>query len=178
VDAAIRLRALRFGFVVLLLSQAVPFILLYATAYLFLEFYVSPTLNQWLGALEALLLVLSLVCSWRGVRRIRQHGDLSGLVSSFRMAMVLGIASLAVTGYQWSTRFVSAGSRFGEIYYMLTGVAGFYTVVGLFILLAISIRALRIPLSRDNYWDAEAANYFWTFQALGALVAYALLYWR
>lgn len=60
-DAAIRLKALRFGFVVLLLSQAVPFILLYATAYLFLEFYVSPTLNQWLGALEALLLVLSLL---------------------------------------------------------------------------------------------------------------------
>lgn len=177
VEGTIRQKALRFGFIVFLLSQVVPFILIYTAAYLFVGMYVSPRLNPWWGAVEAAFLVVSVFCTWQGMSRIRL-GDVSGLGARFKTAIWLGLASLVATGYQWSTRFVPPGTRFGEVYFTLTGVSGVYTLVGVFILVAITIRAHRVPMTPDNHWDAEAANYFWTFQALAALVTYAILYWR
>lgn len=170
------LRAYRFGFVLFLVTQAVPFTVIYSVEYLFDSFYISPRVNQWLGAVEVLLVIVSWWLARQGLAAIR-HDRLLDLVTKFRQALLLGLASLVVLGYQWGTRFVPPGTRYGEVFYTLTGVTGFYTLVALFVLFAISIRAQKVSFTSKNYWDAEAAMYLWTFGLLTNLITYLLLYW-
>lgn len=168
--------AYRFGMLMFLVTQGVPFILIWAVAYAFDGFYVSPQLNQWVGGIEAVLLLLSGICASQGVSAIK-NGDLPTLLGRFKTTIVLGVGDLAVTAYQWGTRFTPPGTRFGEIYYTLSGVSGFYTLVAVLGMAAITLRAARIQLTRHNYWDAEAIKYFWNFQVLTGLVTYIILYW-
>ncbi len=170
------LRGYRFGLILFLVTQAVPFVVLYAVEYYFDEFYISPAVNQWLGALEVLLMILAWASGRAGLAAIRR-GNLAGLISGFRQALLLGLANLVVLGYQWGTRFVPPGTRYGEIFYTLSGVTGFYTVVSLFLVLAISIRAARVKLTAENNWDAEATMYFVTFGLLTNVLTYLFLYW-
>lgn len=176
IDKSRELRAYRFGMLMFLVTQAVPFTVIYAVEYLFDEFYISPKANQWLGTVEVLLVLASWWLGRQGLAAIRQN-RLLDLVTKFRQALLLGTASLVVLGYQWGTRFVPPSTRYGEVYYTLTGVTGFYTLVSLFVLLAISIRAAKVKLSSDNYWDAEATMYLWTFGLLTNVISYVLLYW-
>ncbi len=170
------LRGYRFGLVLFLFTQAVPFVVLYAVEYYFDAFYISPATNQWLGAVEVLLMILAWTTGRSGLAAMR-HNNLSGLISGFRQSLVLGLANLVVLGYQWGTRFVPPGTRYGEIFYTVSGVTGFYTLVGLFVVLAISIRAGRLRFTSENCWDAEAAMYFVTFSLLTNVVTYLFLYW-
>lgn len=170
------LAAYRWGFRIFLVSQAVPFILIFSDWYMFNGYYISPRANQWLGATEALFGIASGWLAWRGLVAIRQ-GRLMDMVQGFRRAALLGGVQLLLLAYQWGTRFISPSTRYGEVYYLLTGMAGFYELIGVFMLVAISFRAARVAFTAQYHWDADAALYFWIFQLTGGLLAYLLLYW-
>lgn len=170
------LAAYRWGFRILLVSQAVPFILIFADWYMFNGYYVSPRANQWLGATQALFSIASGWVAWRALLAIR-HDRLMDMVQGFRRAAVLGLVQLLLLAYQWGTRFIPPGTRYGEVYYTLTGISGFYEVIGVFVLIAISFRAVRVKFTSDYHWDVDAALYFWIFQLTGGLLAYLALYW-
>lgn len=170
------LRGYRFGLILFLVTQAVPFVVLYAVEYYFDGFYISPAVNQWLGAVEVLLIILAWITGRTGLRAIR-HDNLPGLIRCFRQSLVLSLANLVVLGYQWGTRFVPPGTRYGEVFYTVSGVTGFYTLVGIFVLFAISIRAGRVRFTSGNSWDAEATMYFVTFSLLTNVLTYLFLYW-
>lgn len=169
-------RALRFGLLLILATQAVPFVVFISVKYLFDGTAKPPTLNPYVGAIETALMVLSGLYAWQGVTAIRAD-RLRTLLGKFDMAILLGWAAVATTGYQWSTRFVPPTTRFGEVYYLLTGLSGFYAVIGLFVLMAIRIRGRRLGFSAANHWDAEAITYFWVFQTLTWFSTYVALYW-
>ena len=173
---ATKLEAYRFGFRLFVLTQTVPFILIWATAYLFNGLYVSPRLNQWTGAAESLALVVSGLCATRAVAALRQS-DGAGFLAGFKAAMLLGLVNLGLLAYQWGTRFVPVSSRFGEIYYILTGVSAFYTAVALAAMLLAFLRAARTGWGPHSYWDAEAAMTLWNFQVLMAVISYLIVYW-
>ncbi len=168
--------AYRWGFRIFLVSQSVPFILIFANWYMFDGYYVSPLANRWLGGGEAFLGLVSGWIAWRALQAIR-HGHLEAMIQGFRAAAIAGFGQLMLLAYQWGTRFIPPGTRYGEVYYTLTGVSGFYEVAGIFVLVAISIRAARVRFTADFHWDAEAAEYFWIFQMVTGFLAYLLLYW-
>ncbi len=168
--------AYRWGFRIFLVSQSVPFILLFSDWYMFDGYYVSRVVDKWLGSAEALLALVSGYMAWRALQAIRQ-GRLTDMVQGFRRAAVAGAAQLVVLAYQWGTRFIPPGTRYGEVYYTLTGVSGFYELIGVFVLLAISVRAARVQFTANFHWDAEAAEYFWIFQMVAGLLSYLFLYW-
>ncbi|WP_053961165.1 cytochrome c oxidase subunit III [Sulfobacillus thermosulfidooxidans] len=170
------LAAYRWGLRIFLVSQSVPFILIFADWYMFDGYYVSPKVNGWLGAVEILLDLLSGLIAWQAVVAIR-HNRLMEMVQGFRRAAVLGSLQLFILAYQWGTRFIPPGTRYGEVYFTLTGVSGFYELVGIFVLIAISFRAARVQFTDEYHWDADAALYFWIFQMVGSLLSYLFLYW-
>lgn len=170
-----QLRAHRFGFGLFILSQSVAFLTAYAAQYLFHGFFVSSRLNQWLGALESLLIVVGAFYVKRGVRST-QSGQVSRMIAAFRVAAFLGLVNLALLGYQWGTRVVHPGTRFGESYFLLSGLTGFYTLVAVFILIAISVRAGRVRYAPNDVWDVEASWIFYLFQTVTVLITYVLLY--
>lgn len=170
------LAAYRWGFWIFLVSQCVPFVLIFADAYLFDGYFVSPKVNGWLGGVEIFCGLVSGWVAWKAVVAIRNN-RLMDMVQGFRRAAVLGGLQLVVLAFQWGTRFIPPGTRYGEVYYTLTGVSGFYEAVGIFVLIAISFRAARVQFTDHYHWDAEAALYFWILQMIANFGAYLLLYW-
>ncbi|AUW92915.1 MAG: cytochrome C oxidase subunit III [Sulfobacillus thermotolerans] len=168
--------AYRWGFRIFLVSQSVPFILIFADWYMFDGYYVSPVASKWLGSIEAFFGLLSGLIAWQALQAIRA-GHLMAMIQGFRRAAVIGGAQLVLLAYQWGTRFIPPGTRYGEVYYTLSGVSGFYELIGIFVLVAISFRAARVQFTAHYHWDAEAAEYFWIFQMVAGFLSYLFLYW-
>lgn len=150
--------------------------MLFSVKYMMDGFYKSPHLNPWLGAVEALLIILSGLSVNAGLQAIKR-GDQPHLLKGFGRGIAYGLFAVLITAYQWGTRFTPPTVRFGESYYSLTGGAGIYAVIGLFVLVAIRFRAKMVGFTRESHWDADAATYFWTFTVINWLLTYLALYW-
>jgi cytochrome c oxidase subunit 3 len=137
--------------------------------------YVAPTVNQWMGDVEALIMALSMVIVWTALSAIRAD-DRYGAARLLKVAAAVGALYLTLVIYEWSQMFVPVGTRFGENFYCTLGVSAFYTLAGLFVLTAAAMRTIRVPLGRDNYWDVQAVTWYWVFQGAAALVMYVYFY--
>ncbi len=175
-DKERHMAALQWGFRLFLGVQLIPFIVMFTMRYELASWYVAPTVNQWMGAAEAVIMLLSLWCAYDGLQAIR-NDDLYKMQHRTKTAVGFGLLYMALVIYEWSQRFVPAGTRFGEIFYTTIGVSAFYTLAGLFVMTAIAIRSGRAHFSRHNYWDVQAVTWYWVFQGAVAVIAYMYLYW-
>ena len=175
-DAQRHMAALQWGLRLFLGTQLIPFVVLFTVRYELDGYYVAPTINQWLGAITTVLMLVSMWCAVDGLHAIR-HDNLDKMQHRFKTAVVLGLAYLVLLIYEWSQFFVPVGTRFGETFYSTIGVSAFYTLSGLFVLIAIAMRSGRAGFNRQNYWDAQAGTWYWVFQGLTAVACYVFLYW-
>lgn len=169
-------RAVRFGFLFFIATQIVPYVVLYEAKYLYAGGYVSPRANQTLGVVTAAFMLISLVIAWGTKRLIRESGDQRAIRNRLKVAAVIGILGIMTTFYQWSGRYTSPQSRFGEMFFVITGTDIVYAVVGLIMLWAAIARAGRINLRPEKYWTVEAGVYFWTFVALAWIASWIAVY--
>lgn len=174
-DRERHLAGLKFGMGLFLAIQTMPFITLFTARYEIDGFYIAPTLSQWLGATEAVLMALSAWCALSGLNDIRRNRLLE-MQKNLKVAVVFGLGYLAVLAYQWSQFFTPVHTRYGEFFYTMTGTAGFYTLAGLVVMVAITVRSGRAHFNSDNYWDVQAATWFWVFQAVATLATWVYLY--
>lgn len=175
-DQERHLAALKWGFRLFLGVEAIPFVVLFTMRYEIASWYVAPTVNQWMGAAEAALMLISMWMAFDGLQAIRQDA-LYKMQHRTKSAVGIGLLYMALVIYEWSQRFVPAGTRYGEIFYTTLGVSAFFTLAGLFVLTAIAIRSGRAHFSRQNYWDVQAVTWYWVFQGVAAVVAYMYFYW-
>lgn len=180
-DAAVlnqerHLAALQWGLRLFLGIETIPFIVMFALRYELDGWYVAPTVNQWMGGAEAVLMAATIPLVLAGLGAIRRN-DLYESQRRLRFTVALGAGYLTLLIYEWSQLFVPVGTRFGETFYTTLGVSAFYTLAGLFVLTAVSARAGRVGLGKDNYWDVQAVTWYWVFQAVAALAMYIYLYW-
>ncbi|WP_053960895.1 cytochrome c oxidase subunit 3 [Sulfobacillus thermosulfidooxidans] len=169
-------RAVRFGFLFFVATQIVPYVVLYEAKYVYAGSYVSPRASQILGVVTAALMLVSLVVAWGVMRLSRESGDQQAIRSRLKVAAVLGIFAILTTFYQWSGRYTSPQSRFGEMFFAITGADIVYAVVGLIMLWAAISRAGRINLKPEKYWTVEAGVYFWGFVALAWIASWIVVY--
>lgn len=175
-DKERHMAALKWGFRLFLGVETIPFIVLFTLRYELDGYYVAPTVNQWLGGAEALIMLISLWYALSGLSAIRKD-DLMGMQHKMKSAVGVGLAYMAILIYEWSQRSIPVGTRFGENFYTTLGVSAFYTLAGLFVLVAIAVRSGRAHFSSQNYWDAQAVTWYWVFQGLVAVACYIYLYW-
>ncbi|MCY0897972.1 MAG: cytochrome c oxidase subunit 3 [Firmicutes bacterium] len=168
--------ALRWGFRLFLGIQLIPFIVLFTLRYELDGYYVAPTVNQWLGVAENILMLASLVTVWQGLTAIREN-DRETMQRRLKWTSALGALYLALLIYDWSQRVVPVGTRFGGMFYTTIGVSAFYTAAGLFVLVATVVRTGRVVTDAQNHWDVEAAAWYWVFQGAIAVLMNLYLHW-
>lgn len=169
------LRMYRGGFSVFLIGYAVPYWVLIMVRYDLANSFVPPTLNQAWGIITTIVLLLSGWTSAYMVKAIRK-GNQAAMGGYLRTTIVLGIISLITQGYSWATRGVGLQTHFGEIFVASIGASMLYTVLGLFVLLAMSSRAKRVGFTPGNHWDLEATNYFWLLTVFGWVAFWIAFY--
>ncbi|SMC03141.1 cytochrome c oxidase subunit 3 [Sulfobacillus thermosulfidooxidans DSM 9293] len=172
-NPALRRRMYRFGMSVFIFSQLIPLIVLIDMRYLSAGTYVSPKASPWIGLIAALFMLISLVIAWKVKIGAAHSKDLTPLL---KWVTFLGTGALLITFYQWALRFDPTTSRFGEIYYTMTGFAVFYVVVGLIGLLSALSRARFVDPQEDGYWHIEAVSYLWSGIAVIWIITYVVLF--
>ena len=128
-----------------------------------------------MGGAEELIMASSILIVRGALRSIRADNR-DGAALGLKLTAAVGALYLALVVYEWSQMFVPVGTRFGENFYPALGVTSVYTLAGLFVLAAVSMRTTRVALGRDNYWDVQAVTWYWVFQAAGALAFYLYYY--
>ncbi|AUW93844.1 MAG: hypothetical protein C7B44_11495 [Sulfobacillus thermosulfidooxidans] len=163
----------RFGMFMFIASQLVPIIVLIDVRYLFVGSYVSSSADQPVALLVAVLMAVSGIMAWtvRGsaIRGVDQ-------VARVKWMVLLGAGALLGVLYQWSVRYLSPGTRYGEVFFTMTGFAVFYLVVGLIALLSYISRVRFVASADDGYWHMEAVSLLWAGISVIWLVVYIVLY--
>lgn len=110
----------------------------------------------------AILLSSSVAIQWAisSIRRGSQRGLVLGLLAT----ILLGATFLIITGWEWThLPFRPWSHAYGSIFYTLTGFHAAHVLGGLFILLALLVRALRGRFSRERYLAVEVGGLYWHF---------------
>lgn len=168
--------ALKWAFGLFLGVETIPFIVLFTLRYELDGWYVAPTVNQWMGALAAFVMLISIGTCMNSLRAIRKN-HLCQMQRQMKWAAAIGGVYLALLIYEWSQMFVPVGTRFGETFYPTLGVSAFYTLAGIVGLSAVAIRSMRVDINSDSHWDVQAATWYWVFQGIVAIAMYIYLYW-
>ena len=173
-NPALRRKMNRFGMSVFILSQLVPLVVLIDMRYLFVGTYVSSRESQPIALIAAVLMLASLFVTW-SVKTRAAHKE--NRTPALKWALLLGVAALLVTFYQWSLRTSPTTGRFGEVYYTMTGFAVFYAIVGIVGLLSALSRARYVDSASDDHWHVEAVSFLWSGIAVIWVVTYIVLFW-
>ncbi|MEJ2287420.1 MAG: cytochrome c oxidase subunit 3 [Deinococcales bacterium] len=164
------------GLWLLLLSEAMIFVTVFAVRFLMAQATVSPDVNKLLGGLITLIFLLSLVPARGAVREIRQgRNDLAG--RSLGITNLLGILAFAGVIVDFFTAKLDPGSRFGESYFLATGYHALHIFVGIIVLSALWSSARRGRFSVNNHWSVEGGVMFWNFVVLMWVLLYVIYFW-
>lgn len=174
--SARQIRMYRGGLWLLLLSEAMIFVTVFAVRFLMAFAQRSPHLDQLLGGLLTLVFLASLVPARSAVREIRQ-GRNDTAARSLLTTTLLGLAGLVGVAVDWFTAGMDPGSRFGESYYLATGYHALHILIGVLVLSALTSSARRGRFSMANHWSVEGGVLFWYFVVLMWVLLYVIFFW-
>jgi len=106
-----------------------------------------------------------------------RRGSRQGLAAGLLATLLLGAAFLGIKGWEW----VHAGFRpwdhaYGSIFFTLTGFHGLHVLMGLAILLALLVRALRLRPSQMAPLAVEVGGLYWHYVDLIWIFVFTSLY--
>jgi cytochrome c oxidase subunit 3 len=150
-----------------------------AEAMIFLSCFVA----YWYGRLEAsvwplpgsvdlpklipVIMTLTLVTSSVTIHQAEKYvhaGDRGGVVKWLLITIVLGLAFLGMSGYEWNhlihENFTIKTNLFGTVFYSITGLHGSHVLVGLAIFITGLFPAMKGNLS-PGFW--RTAGLYWHF---------------
>jgi cytochrome c oxidase subunit 3 len=150
------------AFWLFLLAESLIFVTLFYTRFLMAGAGRSPALNYVLGTLITVLFVASVLPA-RQAARSMSKGDVPGMNRALLVTLALGILALAAIVYDWFRISLPAGSRFGENYFLTTGLHALHIVIGILALLGLWANGRRGRFTTGNYWAVVAGVRFWYF---------------
>ena len=171
-----QLRMYRGSLWLLLLSETMLFVTVFAVRFLMAFAQRSPDLNQLLGGLLTLVFVASVFPARSAVREIRQGNNDSARRSLF-VATLLGLAGLAGVVVDWLTTKLDPSTRFGESYFLATGYHALHIFIGVVVLSALTSSASKNRFSVANHWSVEGGVLFWYFVVLMWVLLYVIYFW-
>lgn len=112
-------------------------------------------------------------------RALRRGGE-SGFRLWWTVTIVLGIAFLAGTAYEWS-ELIRGGltvqrNLFGTTYYTLVGFHGAHVSVGVIVMLIVLGLSLRRQVTAGNPHGVELVSWYWHFVDGVWVVVFAVVY--
>jgi cytochrome c oxidase subunit 3 len=135
----------------------------------------SNELSQGLGITSTILMLLGAFTVQRGLKMIRS-GQFKNTRFYLIMTALLGLIVMVVNGYEWLMSSMDWGSRFGEVYYIITLFHELHLLGGLVALVAIATQANKQRFSSESYWPVKAIQVYWMFVTVVWLCVYISLY--
>lgn len=133
-------------------------------------------INESLGAVMTLVLILSSVLAYRGQTALRR-GDRPTALHSFLGTLVLGGLFVVGVGIEWSSAEFSIASPYGTAFFSTTGLHLAHLLSGLVVLALIWRLVRKGHFSPESHNGVLAAVRYWTFvDALWVLVIYPVFY--
>jgi len=164
------------GFWLLVLSESMIFVTVFAVRFLMAYANVAPDVDKLLGGLVTLIFVLSVAPARGAVNEIRK-GNNDRAAGGLLATALLGTLAFAGVIVDFFTEKIPAASRFGESYFLAAGYHALHIVIGLVVLYALYSSARKGRFSVDNHWSVEAGVVFWNFVVILYIILYAIYFW-
>lgn len=170
-----QLRMYRGGFLVVLGTESIFFVTLFAVRFLIAGTGRPAELEALGGAAITAVFALSAVPAGLALRAIRA-GEVGRMRTNAATAFALGLLALGLIVSEMATRIGGLERRFAEIFGATAFIHGVHIVIGLLFLAAIWSAAGRGRFSAGDHWVVEAAVRFWWFVTLTWLGVYVVFY--
>jgi cytochrome c oxidase subunit 3 len=172
-----RLAINRLGLWLFLLSETFLFGVLLAS-----RFYLQGTqrpseMNQPLGLVISVVLVLSSLTAFRA-ETAASFGDQRRFRLNILFTIGLGVLFIGGVGIEWAEAFhhFPPSSGFGTVFFTLTGVHAFHVLTGIILLALIYFLGRDGRFTAGSYWGVEGAVKYWHFVDVAWVFIYPTLY--
>lgn len=167
----------RLGLWLFIISDTFVFAGLFVARFYLLGLESHPEVNQLLGLLITVVLLISSYFMFRAETLMR-YGDVKGFLRNSLVTMVLGtIFLLGVVIVEW--QIAPGGPTDGAVwslFYAMTGFHAFHVFTGLLLLFLVYRRARKGLYSAERHWAVEAAAIYWHFIDVVWMFFYPALY--
>lgn len=174
-----RLDINRFGLWLFILSESFLFMALLISRYYILVFQRPAELNQPLGFVISIILLLSSLTAYRCEIAIA-HGNEKMFKRNILFTLGLGGLFLAGVAIEWieGFHFFPPSRGFGMLFFTLTGFHAFHVITGLAALAVVFIMSQKQKgrYGPGNYWGVEAVVKYWHFVDVAWVFIYPTLY--
>jgi len=179
------LSAAQWGMVAFLVSEVAFFSTLIVAYLVFLgKDKVGPTPAEALSLPLVLVTTVCLLSSSATIHlaeRTLRHGTPTGFCLWWAGTIVLGVAFLLGTAYEWRDlvahhRLTISRNLFGTTYYTLVGFHGLHVTVGVVAMLIVLGLALRRQVTARNHTGVELVSWYWHFVDGVWVVVFTVVY--
>lgn len=169
-------RKFRGALTLVLMSMSMPMLTLINVRYILSDGYVSPSANQVLGLIAALLMLISFFTAGSGGKAYKQ-GNAAKMQTSLFWTFGLGLVSFVLLGVQLvNHQSIDIVTHYGETFVTTLGAMDLYILFGLVSVLGLRSRLTRWWGVKDLSWGARSNVIFWRFIVVVILIMYIQLY--
>ncbi len=167
----------RLGLWLFLASDAFVFAGLLVARFYLMGFQTRPELNQLVGLIVTVVLLVSSFFMNRAEIAAR-YGDRKQFLRSTLVTMVLGIVFLVgVVGVEWQIApFGPADGVAGSLFYTMTGFHAFHVLTGVVFLFIVYRNGRKDLYTAERHWPVEACAVYWHFVDVVWIFFYPALY--
>ncbi len=175
--AAPRLGLNRVGLWLFILSESFLFAALLSSRYFLRGVERPPDLNQALGLIISVVLLLSSLTAFLA-ETSAGHGDQRRFMWLTLSTIGLGLIFLVGVAIEWNEAFAHfpPNSAFGTIFFTTTGIHAFHVLTGMLVLAVVAWIGRDGRFSKGNYWGIEGAAKYWHFVDVAWVLIYPTLY--
>ena len=172
-----RLAINRLGFWLFMLSESFLFMALLASRFYLQGVQRPDDLNQLLGLVISIVLLLSSLTAYRS-EISAEHGDQRGLQRNLLFTIGLGLLFLAGVGIEWGEAFnhFPPSTGFGTVFFTLTGIHATHVASGIILFAILFFLGRDGRYTRGNYWGVEGTVKYWHFVDVAWVLIYPTLY--
>jgi len=172
-----RLATNRLGLWLFILSDSFVFGGLYISRFYLLGTQGRPDVNQFVGFVVTLVLLISSFFMNRAETAMA-HGDRKTFLRGTLTTLILGLVFLiGVLGVEWQIApFGPGDGTAASLFYTMTGFHAFHVLTGLIFLAVVYRNGRKGLYSPERHWAVEAAAVYWHFIDVVWIFYYPALY--
>ncbi|MBI2328359.1 MAG: heme-copper oxidase subunit III [Chloroflexi bacterium] len=172
-----RLHTNRLGLWLFFLSELFIFAALISSRFYLQGFYRPAELNQLLGLVISVILVLSSLTAYRA-EIASAHGDQRRFRLNILFTISLGLIFLIGVVIEWREgfHFFPPSTGFGTLFFTMTGVHAFHVLTGIIALTILYFLGRSGRFTSGSYWGVEGVVKYWHFVDVAWVLIYPTLY--
>lgn len=130
-------------------------------------------LSLLMPTVATLALLASSVTTYLGLRAIRNE-DRVGMLNNWRIALILGVAFIAIMAYEWLA--VPFSEQYSTVFRVMTAFHAVHALVIGYIMVQVYRTALAGGYDALHHWAVEASAKLWYFVTVAWIMFYVVLY--